>query len=183
MGKLLIVIGVLIIAYAISPFGFLLQPPLEGSIELSSHLGSGANSSLVIPKEEVNKAIDHVQNIEQTQVAKAIQQQRWSDYLLTLVIVLSGLVSVAAGYQRILSKQKKPDFIIVACIAVLSAGVAISTSVAGRIENLSKARLACVDKVRPQVGKTVADVEGTQSEIRARLYLDELRSAADRCDT
>ena len=90
---------------------------------------------------------------------------------------------MAAGYQRILSKLKKPDVIVVASIAVLSAGVAISTSVAGRIENLSKTRLGCIDKVRPMVSKKIADVEGTQSEIQARRYLKELRSAADRCDT
>ena len=183
MGKLLIVVGVLIIAYGLSPFGPLMFTPEEGSIDLSSHIGFGANSSLVIPKPEINNTIAYVQAIEDNQVFKAKQQQRRSDYLLTLVVVLSGLVSMAAGYQRILSKLKKPDVIVVASIAVLSAGVAISTFVAGRIENLSKTRLDCIDKVRPMVSKKIADVEGTQSEIQARRYLKELRSAADRCDT
>jgi len=58
MGKLLIVVGVLIIAYGLSPLGPLMLTPEEGSLDLSSHIGFGANSSLVIPKEEINSAID-----------------------------------------------------------------------------------------------------------------------------
>ena len=68
MGKLLIVVGILIIAYALSPFGPLALTSEKGSIDLSSHIGFGANSALVIPKAEINNTIDYVQTIEDNQV-------------------------------------------------------------------------------------------------------------------
>jgi sRNA-binding carbon storage regulator CsrA len=179
MSKILITIGLLIIGYALSPFGLktITTDPIE--TDPSLRIGLGANNTLAISRTEVNQAIDYAQEIEKAQNTKAIDQQRWSDRLLGLVMILSGLVSIAAGYQRILSAKKKPDFIVVAAIAVLSSAVAISTAAAGRIENMAKGR---IDGLGSEIRSTLADVKGTSDEDEARRYLEELKLAADRCD-
>jgi sRNA-binding carbon storage regulator CsrA len=182
MSKILITIGLLIIGYALSPFGLktITTDPIE--TDPSLRIGLGANNTLAISRTEVNQAIDYAQEIEKAQNTKAIDQQRWSDRLLGLVMILSGLVSIAAGYQRILSAKKKPDFIVVAAIAVLSSAVAISTAAAGRIENMAKGRINCIDGLGSEIRSTLADVKGTSDEDEARRYLEELKLAADRCD-
>lgn len=181
MARVLIILGILIVAYALSPVGPLSMPATSIPAHPPIRVGLGANSSLAVAPEEINKTIEFVEAIEKAQNATAKKQQRWSDGLLTLVVVLSGLISIAAGIQRILSARKKPDFVAVASIAVLSATVAIATSMAGRIENLAKDRLTCVDGLNPLLRKTVTDVESTSNEILAKRYLTELRTAAEKC--
>ena len=182
MAKLLVTIGILILVYALLPFGPNSVTSTPIYTDPSLRLGLGSNDALAIPRTEINQAIDYAQKIEKAQNTKAIHQQRWSDRLLTLVMILSGLVSIAAGYQRILSAKKKPDFIMVAAIAVLSAGVAISTAAAGRIENAGKTRLNCISSLGNTIRDTLVDVKGTGDEDLARRYLNELKLAADQCD-
>lgn len=181
MSKILIAVGILIIGFALSPFGPLGLVDTDGSTSLSSELGLGANDTLAIPREDLNKAIKYVETIESTQIAKALSQQRWSDRLLTLVIVMSGLISIGAGTQRILKAQKKSDLMAVYAIAVLSAAVAVTTSLAGRIENRAKENFKCIGSLQEEVRATITDVKSTDDADIAGRYLKELKTEADRC--
>lgn len=178
MGQLFIAIGLALLA-SLLVFPSQLyerQPP-----EIES-IGFGANARYAIPTTEIQAAVKTANTVAVQQNTKGLGFSHNGQNLLLLAIVLGAAISITAGIQRIVVNREKSDALLVALIALLGAGSAVSTSFVKHYEQQATRSYACVDQITKVVRTTLEDLQQETNEELARQYLSEMTVEVQRCD-
>lgn len=179
MARLFIGIG---IALLVTLFFIPFQSP-DRTIPDIANVGFGANARYAIPTSDIQSSVKIANAVAGKQNNKGVQLHRVSRNLLMLAVIIGAAISIAAGAQRIVRERKKSDSLLVALIALLGAGSAITTSVAGHIDKRADESYACSDHIAKVVRTTLEDLKTEKNQELARQYLNELDLEVQRCDS
>jgi len=178
MGRLFILISIALLASLyVFPFQSIDREPPD-----FSNVGFGANARYAIPITDIQASVKSANTVAGKQNQEGVRLHRIGKRLLLLAIILGAAISIAAGVQRIVKDKKKSDSLLVALIALLGAGSAVTTSLAGHMEKRADASLACSDQIAKVVRTTLEDLQTETHQELARQYLAELDMEVQRCD-
>jgi len=177
LGKILIGIGLLLVCSLVL---FPWQYTAIHNVDIKS-IGSAANAQYAVSRTKMNSVLDPAREVANTLVEQHAEGMRWNRRLLGLAILLSALISIAAGLQRIAKARKKSDTVLMVAIALLGAGSAITTSVAGHIESGATSDLACSRDISDRAEKTIKNLAKERNPDLALQKLAELELEVNRC--
>lgn len=177
MGRFLIALGLAIVVGGIwITTEFASEAPEPPVLD---RIGSGFNSSLQIPREEINEQIAVANAVADEMVAHSITMKDRGEFALMLVIVLGGLTTMVAGLQKLAGDGPAIGFTV--ALALLGAGSAGATGYAKYASDTSDAGFKCVDALEDHVAETIAALQSETDETAARQYLADMARQAARC--
>lgn len=177
MGRFLIALGLAIVVVSIwmaTEFSSEAPQPL-----VLDRIGSGFNSALQIPREEINQQIAVANTVADEIVEHGVTMKCRSDLALLLVIVLGGLTTMVAGLQKLVSDGPVVGFTV--ALALLGSASAGATGYAKYASDASDDSFECVDALEAHVGETIAALQTETDETSARQYLTDMTRQAVRC--